>query len=139
MTTAATDKGLGVAGIDHVVLRVLDMDRALAFYTGILGLPLARRRDDLGMMHLRAGDALIDLVAVDGVLGRKGGAAPGAEGHNMDHLCLRLADFDADRVIAHLKAHGVPVGDVGVRYGATGEATSVYLKDSEGNNLELRG
>ncbi|MNL71780.1 hypothetical protein D3C87_1969910 [compost metagenome] len=68
-----------------------------------------------------------------------GGAAPGADGHNMDHLCLRVIDFDVETVRVHLETHGVAIGDIGERYGSTGEATSLYLSDPEGNGLELRG
>lgn len=130
---------LKVAGIDHVVLRVRDLEAMIGFYTGVLGCPVERRNDAIGLVQLRAGDSLIDLVPVDGKLGRMGGAAPGPEGRNMDHLCLRLADFDAAAVEAHLRAHGVAVGEIGTRYGAGGDGVSIYLADPEGNALELRG
>jgi glyoxylase I family protein len=126
-------------GIDHVVLRVRDLERAVGFYRDILGCLVDRRRDDLGMVHLRAGPSLIDLVAVDGPLGRGGGPAPGPTGHNMDHLCLRVADFDADEIRAHLVRHGVTIGEIGARYGSTGDGQSLYLEDPDGNRLELRG
>jgi len=126
-------------GIDHVVLRVADLERSVAFYRDVLGLAVDRRRDDLGMIHMRAGPSLVDLVDVGGKLGLPGGAAAGAEGRNMDHLCLCIADFDADAVRAELEASGVPVGEIDTRYGASGEGVSVYLKDPDGNGLELRG
>ena len=94
-------------GIDHVVLRVRDAERSAAFYCDALGCTIERRQEAIGMVQLRAGDALIDLVALDGVLGRKGGAGPGAEGRNMDHLCLRVEAFDPPTVTAHLAAHGI--------------------------------
>lgn len=125
-------------GIDHVVLRVHDLERAVDFYTRILGCTLERRQEAIGMVQLRAGSSLIDLVSVDGVLGRKGGAGPGPEGHNMDHLCLRVADFDLEAVREQLTRHGVEIGEVGSRFGASGEGTSLYLADWEGNRLELR-
>ena len=128
-----------VTGIDHVVLRVRDLERAVGFYRDILGCIVDRRRDDLGMVHLRAGPSLIDLVAVDGRLGRGGGPAAGPTGHNMDHLCLRVADFDADEVRVHLARHGVTIGETGARYGSTGDGQSLYLEDPDGNHLELRG
>ncbi|RZJ98592.1 MAG: VOC family protein [Brevundimonas sp.] len=125
-------------GIDHVVTRARDLDAMLAFYCEVLGCTIERRRDDLGLSQLRAGNALIDLVPVDGKLGAMGGAAPGVEGRNMDHLCLRIADFEVNAVRAHLKAHGVEPGEEGLRYGSTGEAISIYLSDPDGNALELR-
>jgi len=130
---------LRVAGIDHVVLRVRDVETMIAFYAGVLGCAVERRREDIGLVQLRAGSSLIDLIPVDGVLGRQGGAAPGPEGRNLDHLCLRLTDFDAAAVEAHLRAHGVAVGEIGIRYGAGGDGVSIYLQDPEGNALELRG
>jgi catechol 2,3-dioxygenase-like lactoylglutathione lyase family enzyme len=130
---------LTLQGIDHVVLRVVDLERMIRFYCDVLGCVLEWRRDDLGLVHLRAGRAMIDLVPVDGRLGRKGGAAPGPEGRNMDHLCLRVEPFDCDAILAHLRAHDVAVGEVRPRYGAEGEGTSIYLEDPEANTVELKG
>jgi glyoxylase I family protein len=78
-------------------------------------------------------------VSIDGKLGRHGGAAPGREGHNMDHLCLRVEDYDEAAILAHLKAHGVRLGELGMRYGAKGEGPSIYLYDPQGNMVELKG
>ncbi|GAA0720429.1 VOC family protein [Dokdonella soli] len=125
--------------IDHVVLRVRDSVAMQAFYCDVLGCTVERRQDAIGLLQLRAGASLIDLVGVDGKLGRMGGAAPGAEGHNMDHLCLRVDAFDVDALRAHLTAHGARIGDHGSRYGAEGEGPSLYLFDPEGNMLELKG
>ncbi|WP_166208798.1 VOC family protein [Cognatiluteimonas telluris] len=126
-------------GIDHVVLRVGDVDAMQAFYCTVLGCTVERRQEPIGLLQLRAGTSLIDLVAVDGPLGRAGGAAPGAEGRNMDHFCLRIAPFDRDGLAAHLVAHGVRLGEFGSRYGAEGEGPSQYLFDPEGNLVELKG
>ena len=125
--------------IDHVVLRVRDAAAMQAFYCDVLGCREQRRQDEIGLVQLRAGDSLIDLVSVDGKLGRMGGAAPGAEGRNMDHLCLRVDPFDRAAVVAHLEAHGVRLGEFGARYGAEGEGPSQYLFDPEGNVVELKG
>jgi glyoxylase I family protein len=127
------------AGIDHVVLRVRDRAAAEAFYMDVIGCVLERRQDKIGMTQLRAGSSLIDLVEIDGLLGRQGGAAPGVEGRNLDHFCLAIADFDVEAVKAELRAKGVALGDEGERYGASGLSTSIYLKDPDGNGLELRG
>ena len=125
--------------IDHLVLRVVDLDRMLAFYCGVLGCTVERRQDAIGLVQLRAGRSLVDLVPVDGVLGRQGGAAPGPEGRNLDHLCLRVEPFDADAIRAHLAEHGVEAGEVASRYGAEGEGPSIYIRDPEGNTVELKG
>ncbi|MBM3358009.1 MAG: VOC family protein [Betaproteobacteria bacterium] len=128
-----------VLGIDHIVLRVRDPERMARFYTEVLGCRVERRRDDLGMLHLRAGSALIDLVDVAGELGKRGGAAPGKEGRNLEHFALRVASFDADAVARHLAAHAVAAGEVKTRYGAEGEGPSLYVTDPEGNVVELKG
>lgn len=128
-----------VTGIDHVVLRVRDLQGAVAFYSDVLGCPIERRDEALGLVQLGAGSSLIDLVAADGKLGLAGGGAPSSTGHNMDHLCLRIASFDTESTSAELVRHGVLVGEVGRRYGASGEGPSIYLVDNEGNGLELRG
>ncbi len=94
---------------------------------------------DIGLVQLRAGDALIDLVDVNGAIGRQGGAAPGPEGRNLDHFCLRVEPFDADAIRRGLATHGVTLGEVVQRYGAHGEGPSCYLSDPDGNVVELKG
>jgi catechol 2,3-dioxygenase-like lactoylglutathione lyase family enzyme len=128
-----------VQGIDHVVLRVRDIGRMVRFYEAALGCAVERRQDELGLVQLRAGRALIDLVDVAGKLGRAGGAPPGADARNMDHLCLRVEPFEPEAIRAHLQAHGARPGEVAPRYGAEGEGPSLYLDDPEGNRLELKG
>lgn len=128
-----------IAGIDHVVIRTKDIEAMLAFYCGVLGCPVEKRQDAIGLVQLRAGTSLIDLVPVSGVLGALGGDAPGATGLNMDHFCLRVEGFDLAAVKAHLSAHGVTLGEEGLRYGAGGEGLSIYMKDPDGNGVELRG
>lgn len=125
--------------IDHVVLRARDIERMRDFYCRVLGCPLERARAELGLWQLRAGRALIDLVDVNGPLGREAGAAPAEGGHNMDHLCLALAGYDEGAIMAYLRAEGVRVGEAGSRYGAEGMGRSIYLWDPEGNRLELKG
>ena len=125
--------------IDHVVLRVSDAAAMVDFYCNVLGCTVERRQDEIGLIQLRAGQSLIDLVPVDGKLGRMGGAAPGVEGRNMDHLCLRAEPFDRDAIVAHLQSHGARIGEFGSRYGAEGEGPSQYLFDPEGNLVELKG
>jgi catechol 2,3-dioxygenase-like lactoylglutathione lyase family enzyme len=125
--------------IDHIVLRVRDLDRMIAFYTDVLGCTIERRQDEIGLVQLRAGSSLVDLVPVDGKLGRMGGAAPGKEGRNVDHFCFRVEDFDAAALTAELAAAGVAAGPAESRYGADGEGPSIYVNDPEGNTIELKG
>lgn len=126
-------------GIDHIVLRVRDLDAALHFYIDLLGCSLERRQDAIGLIQLRAGASLIDLVPLDGKLGRAGGAGPGAEGRNVDHFALRVADYDEAALRKFLGAASVPLGEAGSRYGAEGEGPSLYITDPDGNTVELKG
>ena len=128
-----------IAGFDHIVLRVRDKDAMLGFYVGVLGLTVDRDRPELGLTHVRAGPQMIDLVTIDGKLGRLGGAAPSAEGRNLDHFALQVRPFDEAAIRAHLAAHGVAVVEEGPRYGADGDGFSLYVRDPEGNTVELKG
>jgi len=126
-------------GLDHVVLRVTDVARSRAFYCDVLGARVEKVQAVLGLHQLRVGSALVDLVDLAGELGRKGGAAPGLEGRNMDHVCLRIEPFEEAAIRAHLAAHGVTPGDVVSRYGAEGQGPSMYIVDPDGNSVELKG
>jgi catechol 2,3-dioxygenase-like lactoylglutathione lyase family enzyme len=129
-----------VERIDHVVLRVRDLARSEAFYASVLGCVAVRRREDLGLVHLRAGSSLIDLVSIDGKLGREGGAAAGAEGRNVDHLCLRIEPFDESALLRHLEQCGLsPRAPVSINFGAEGNGPSLYCQDPDGNVIELKG
>jgi catechol 2,3-dioxygenase-like lactoylglutathione lyase family enzyme len=119
---------LKLRGIDHVVLRVRDIDAMRRFYCEVLGATHVAWRPKFGMSHLRAGAAMIDLVE------RR---AP--DGCNMDHFCLRVEPFDREAIVAHLKKHGVALGEIRTRFGAEGNSTSIYLTDPEGNTVELKG
>jgi glyoxylase I family protein len=119
-----------VRDLDHVVLRCADQTRALEFYTRVLGLREERRLDAIGLIQLRAGASLIDLVPAD--------AAPVVPG-NVDHFCLSIDADDMTRVVAYLEAEGVElIGEPMVRYGARGHGLSIYLRDPEGNVVELK-
>ncbi len=128
-----------IQGFDHIVLRIADKAAMLAFYEDVLGLTVDRDRPDLGLTHVRAGAQMIDLVTVDGVIGRLGGAAPAAEGRNLDHFALHIEPFDEPAIRAHLAARGVEIVEEGQRYGASGDGYSLYIRDPEGNTVELKG
>ena len=130
---------ISIREIDHVVLRVRDMDAMRRFYCEVLGATHVAYRSEFGMSHLKAGNSMIDLVVVDGPLGKAGGAAPGKEGRNMDHFCLRVDPFDQDAIVTHFGRHGVAVGEIRRRYGAEGNGISIYVSDPEGNTVELKG
>jgi len=125
--------------LDHLVLRVVNLDRMLQFYCGVFGCTVERREDALGLVQLRAGRSMLDLVPVDGKLGRAGGAAPGAEGRNLDHFCFRIEPFDEAAIRRHLDENNVQAGALATRIGAEGAGPSIYITDPEGNVVELKG
>lgn len=127
-----------VAAIDHLVLRVTDLQPMLTFYRDILGCPVERELPELGLTQLRAGHALIDLVTVAGTLGAMGGAAPTATENNLDHFCLQIKPLPEAELADYLRKQGVEVGEFGERYGAQGMGRSVYINDPQGNVVELR-
>lgn len=130
---------INVARIDHVVIRVNDLDRMIAFYSDVLGCRLERGPAKSGLAQLRAGDSLIDLVDVASPLGRQAGDEPDRNAPNLDHVCLLVRPWDEALVLAHLERHDVTHGKVELRYGALGQGPSVYLEDPEGNTVELKG
>ncbi|HEL3814611.1 TPA: VOC family protein [Stenotrophomonas maltophilia] len=134
------ERPFSIQRIDHVVFRVRDLPRSVDFYLQVLGCTVARQRDSLGLVHLRAGASMIDLISLDGTLGGRGGVGPGTEGRNVDHLCLRIEPFDEAALVAHLTAHGVQVlAPAEVNFGAEGDGLSLYFHDPDGNSIELKG
>lgn len=127
-----------IGGIDHIVLRVRDVARALEFYRDTLGCTVEREQRAQGLTQLRAGRSLIDLVTVDGPLGRRA-PATASDGPNVEHFCLTIAPFDAVALRAYLASRGIAAGEPAERYGAEGEGPSIYIEDPEGNRVELKG
>jgi catechol 2,3-dioxygenase-like lactoylglutathione lyase family enzyme len=119
-----------IAELDHVVIRCRDQARALGFYTGVLGLAEERRIDAIGLIQLRAGASMIDLVPAE---------RRDEEGRNVDHVCVGVRARDMNEVARHLRERGVEVlGDPAHRYGARGMGLSIYVRDPEGNVIELK-
>ena len=125
--------------IDHIVLRSARYRVLIDFYCNVIGCTLERETAaEIGLTQLRAGNALIDIVDVNGKLGKTGGAAPGPTGNNLDHFCLQIEAFDEVELIAFLRSQGVDCGEFHERYGARGMGRSLYISDSDGNTVELR-
>lgn len=128
-----------LAGLDHVVLLVRDLDRALTFYVDCLGATIERRVDTIALTQLRVGDSLIDLIALDKDQGAWAREKAAGGGRNMEHLCIEIWPFDDATLRAHLAAHDVKIVDEGKRYGARGTGPSFYVLDPDGNTVELKG
>ena len=130
---------LNILGLDHIVLRTTRTREMLDFYQGILGCPLERELPpEVGLLQLRAGHSLIDIVPVDSELGRLGGKPPSQDGRNLEHFCLTVADVDEQQLLGFLADHGLEASEMVTRYGATGFSKSVYINDPEGNIVELK-
>jgi glyoxylase I family protein len=128
-----------VRKIDHLVLRSENVAQLLRFYREVLGCEVERELPpEAGLTQLRAGDALIDIVAVDSELGRAGGGPPGRTGNNLDHFCLELETISEGELRNWLEVHGLDCGPFQTRYGAGGFGPSVYIQDPDGNTIELR-
>lgn len=128
-----------IKNIDHVVIRVRDIEKQLRFYIDVVGCTVEREIESIGLFQLRAGSSLIDLVDADGELGRNGGPPPQGTGGNMDHLCVRVDPWDADSIQNYLKSNGAGPGEVERRNGAEGVGPSIYFDDPEGNTIEFKG
>ena len=125
------DRPLRVEELDHVVIRCRDQARSLDFYTRILGLAEERRIDAIGLIQLRAGRSMVDLVPAD--------PPPTHEGRNVDHVCLGVDAPDIEAMVRWLREQGIEVlGDPAERYGARGMGLSVYVLDPDGNVIELK-
>ncbi|MFT7687416.1 MAG: glyoxylase I family protein [Candidatus Azotimanducaceae bacterium] len=128
-----------IGGIDHIVLRTTQLNEMLAFYKEVLGCKIERETSpEIGLTQLRAGDALIDLITVSSQLGKIGGGPPSKTENNLDHFCLQVKTTTEAIISAHLRKHGINATQFESRYGAEGMGNSTYLKDPDGNTVELR-
>ena len=120
---------MNIQTMDHIVLTTTDVERSLAWYTGVLGLAPVRvdqwRRREVPFPSVRvSGDTIIDILAAE------------RSGTNMDHLCLVGDRADVDAGVADPTF--TVVDGPASRYGARGDGWSVYVLDPDGNTVELR-
>lgn len=134
-SASGAEAAVRIAGLDHVVLRVGSLDRAIEFYQKVLGCHVERELQQPRLVQLRAGASLIDLVPAS----VSPQAAADMAARNMDHFAVRVDGFDAAALAAHLRRHGIAVGEVRERYGAEGYGPSLYITDPDGNTVELKG
>ncbi len=115
--------------IDHIVLRTGNAERLVAFYRDVVGLKIERQTDS-GLTQLRAGNCLVDIVAVDD---------RDQPGRNLEHYCFRVDPYDEETIRARLEAAGAPIVKAGSGYGAEGRGPNIYFKDPDGNVVEFKG
>jgi glyoxylase I family protein len=125
------ERPLKVVELDHVVLRCRDQQRAFDFYVQVLGLVEERRIEQIGLIQLRAGQSMIDLIPATG---------PRDENFlNVDHVCLGIEVESFEKLLEFLRSQGVEViGEPSMRYGARGYGRSIYIRDPENNVVELK-
>ena len=122
-------------GFDHVNLKTRDMDRAINFYTDVLGLRLVRaERDAQGSVRfasLRIGDMLIDLQPNDGDWS--------SETTGLNHIAILVEPTDLDALAATFRDLGIEITEGPVRrQGAFGFGQALYIKDPDGHGVEIK-
>ena len=123
--------------LDHIVLLVSNIAKSIHFYRDILGCPEARV--SRGLFQYQAGDSMIDLVVTEHKQNAPYKKQSSQIDRNVDHFALTLSDFNKKAIIAYLKKFGIRIERSGRRFGAQGYGPSVYIKDPDGNFVELKG
>lgn len=127
-----------MVGIDHVVLLVTDMEKAMHFYTTVLGCRPGYSYPDIAMEQVWCGTELI--VLIDTSQPNAKYAQPEIKGgRNMDHVCLAIGPYDADALLAHFEKHDVEIVQQATHGGARGMGHATYVRDPFGNKIELKG
>ncbi|GAA1911227.1 VOC family protein [Streptantibioticus ferralitis] len=121
-----------VIDFDHLVLNVADIERSLSFYCGPLGLAPVR------VDEWRAGKAPFPSVRVSPttIIDLVQGPSDSVQGSNVDHICLVVEPLDWQQVID--SGEFTVLDGPGPRFGARGTAQSLYVRDPDGNTVELR-
>ena len=134
-------KPISITGLDHIVLNVGNIDRSLKFYTETLGLQGERvdefRAGKVGFPSVRINrETIIDLFPRNNVASD---ASESKMEGNLNHFCLVVGAEDFAGIVEYLKGHGVGVHQGPIsRWGARGQATSVYFLDPDRNEIEIR-
>lgn len=124
---------INVLQLDHVVIRVADVELMIDFYTRVVGCTMDKRVDRIKLVHLRAGSSLVDLDYSTPY------EPADVANRNLAHFCVRIDPFDEVALRAHFDGHGVALSKLFQNYGAEGVGPSLYLDDPEGNTIELKG
>ena len=127
-----------ITEMDHIVLRVKDVETSLKFYTETLGLKPERieewRAGKIRFPSARINaDTIIDLFASDQEPIDKDGVK------NQDHYCMVIEKTDMEELKSKFEAMGVGIqAGPGQRWGSHGDGTSLYVYDPDDNVVELR-
>jgi len=127
-----------LAGIDHVVFLVTDLEQAVEFYQNVLGCEKGYSYPGLGMEQVWCGASLIVLWDYSHP-GAASAIPPLEGGRNVDHVCLATGPFDHTALRDHFSKHGVIIEREAFHGGARGLGHSFYFNDPFGNKIELKG
>ncbi len=127
-----------LAGIDHVVFLVTDLEKAVAFYQQVLGCQMGYSYPEKGMEQVWCGASLIVLwdTTHPGAVSVR---PPVEGGRNVDHICIATGPFELGAMRAHLARHKVEIEREAKHGGARGVGHAVYFRDPFGNKIELKG
>ncbi|WP_108651290.1 VOC family protein [Dongshaea marina] len=123
---------LTLHGLDHLVLRSNNAQQLSEFYCNKLGCTLERELAEANLIQLRAGASLIDIQQIPSH------QASHPATHNLDHFCLEIAPCDLKALKVKLQSQGIVCEEIAERYGASGFGLSLYIRDMDGNRVELK-
>ncbi|MGQ0742550.1 MAG: VOC family protein [Alphaproteobacteria bacterium] len=129
---------LPVSGFDHLSLTCRHAAATRKFYASVLGFRVSARMPQWGMTEISAGDATIVLVDAESDRGSWAKSTRGA-GENVHHFCLRLKSFDEIAFRTLLAKRGVAIEEEQREMTPKGMEHAFYVRDPEGNLVELRG
>ena len=129
-----------VERLDHLVLRTENIEKLRDFYLSLGCIVVRDLTKTVGLLQLRLGTSMLDLVDVHGQMGESGGSAPGSSGLNLDHFAVRVEPFDVDQILEFCDSLGI-TGKFATELvlGAEGYGKAVYIEDPDGNRIELKG
>ncbi len=126
--------------LDHLVLRTENIEGLRDFYRQIGCEVVKDQTTTLGLLQLRLGASMLDLIDVNGELGQQGGCGPGRHGRNLDHFAVRVEPFDAEQILNFCEQRGITAMQAKQPLlGAEGYGPAVYIEDPDGNRIELKG
>jgi catechol 2,3-dioxygenase-like lactoylglutathione lyase family enzyme len=138
LSQSQTQPLVKITELDHIVLRVRDVETSLRFYTQVLGLPAERveqwRAGEIRFPSARLNaDTIIDFFGSDQKpIGREGAK-------NQDHFCMVIEPTDMEELKAKFEGIGVDIqAGPGKRWGSHGDGISLYIYDPDDNVVELR-
>ena len=137
-----SERPFNIQRLDHLVLRTDNPTALIDFYRKLGCETVRDASSDLGLVQLRLGDSMLDIVDTNGKVGKMGdaGDAPSKDGRNLDHFAVRVEPFDREAILAFCEDNGIEAqSPSALLLGADGFGPAVYIRDPMGNRMELKG